>query len=95
MLRVHVSLPGGCEEIAGGKKSRRLLFIEILPTAIGAPRRQRFRADSGPLQNSGRTGQVGANFGYTRVYRTAEYVSARFYYSVLNAVGACQSIGWW
>jgi hypothetical protein len=39
MLRVHVSLPGGGEEMAKIKKFRVLLLIEIRPTANGAQRR--------------------------------------------------------
>jgi hypothetical protein len=76
MLRVHVSLPGGSEEIAGGKKSRRLLLREIRPTGKGyrRPARRAFRADSGPPQNSGGTGQVGANLDHTRVYLSVEHL---------------------
>jgi hypothetical protein len=40
---------------------------EYRSLAMAAPRRNQFRADSGPPQNSGHIGQVRVNFGNMRV----------------------------
>jgi hypothetical protein len=77
IVGMDVNLADGGEEMARGKKSHRLLLIDIRPTTIRPDRMANgnrcsastaVRAERRPPQNSRCIGQVGANFGQTRAH---------------------------